>query len=297
MPDVWLVTCAAFPDGEPAGDLLTQALAERDLSAEWVRWDDETVDWSTGAVTAVRSTWDYQHRRDEFLSWAEHVGRWSHLLNGPSVFRWNTDKSYLVDLAEAGVPVVPTRLLDDPAELTATVQGLDGRVVVKPRVGAGGAGVTVLDPTPAVEDLLGLGAALPAPELLGGPWVVQPVVESIRTEGELSIFVLDGIPVTQAVKMPGPGEIRVHETYGGSTVKAELGAEAAMLSVETVNAAEDLLGADLPYARVDAMRLDDGRLVVSELEVTEPGLYLEVLPRNAGKFARMVQDVVARTRA
>lgn len=294
MPDVWLVTCAAFPDGEPAGELLTQALGERGLSSAWVRWDDESVDWSTGGLTAVRSTWDYQHRRDEFLAWAEHVARWSHLLNGPSVFRWNTDKAYLVDLAEAGVPVVPTRLLEDPAELRAAVRGLAGRVVVKPRVGAGGAGVAVLDSPSSVEDLLGLGAALPAAELVGGPWVVQPLVESVRTEGELSIFVLDGIPVTQAVKRPGPGEIRVHEQHGGSTQAAELGAEAAVLAVETVNAAEDLLAAELPYARVDAMRLDDGRLVVSELEVTEPGLYLDVLPRNAVKFARMAQDVAAR---
>lgn len=295
MPDVWLVTCAAFPDGEPGGDLLTQALAERGLSSEWVRWDDETVDWSTGGLTAVRSTWDYQHRRDEFLTWAQHVARWSRLLNGAAVFGWNTDKAYLVELAEAGVPVVPTRLLEDPAELETAVRGLEGRVVVKPRVGAGGVGVTVLDSGAAVEDLLGLGAALPAAELVGGPWVVQPLVESVTTEGELSIFVLDGIPVTQAVKRPGAGEIRVHESYGGVTVAAELGAEAAVLAVETVNAAEDLLATELPYARVDAMRLDDGRLVVGELEVTEPGLYLDVLPRNAGKFARMVQDVLARS--
>lgn len=297
MPDVLLVTCSELPDGEPGGDVLVDALGERGLAAQWVRWDDESVDWSTAPVTAVRSTWDYQHRREEFLAWADHVARWSHLLNGPSVFRWNTDKSYLLALAEAGLPVIPTRLLDDPADLTAVAREFDGRVVVKPRVGAGGAGVTVLEsPVTAVEELVGLGAELPAAALVGGPWVVQPVVESIHTAGELSVFVLDGIPVTQAVKLPGPGEIRVHGRYGGSTEAAELGAEAAVLAVETVNSAEDLLGAELPYARVDAMRLDDGRLVVSELEVTEPGLYLDVLPRNAVKFARMVQDVVGRTR-
>ena len=32
----------------------------------------------------------------------------------------------------------------------------------------------------------------------------------------------------------------------------------------------------------------DGRLVVSELELIEPGLYLDVLPENAEPFADLV---------
>jgi hypothetical protein len=36
------------------------------------------------------------------------------------------------------------------------------------------------------------------------------------------------------------------------------------------------------------MRMPDGRLVVSEVEVAEPGLYLEELPENAAAFARAV---------
>ena len=36
------------------------------------------------------------------------------------------------------------------------------------------------------------------------------------------------------------------------------------------------------------MRLADGTLAVSELEITEPGLYLDVLPSNAEPFADLV---------
>jgi hypothetical protein len=32
----------------------------------------------------------------------------------------------------------------------------------------------------------------------------------------------------------------------------------------------------------------EGELVVSELEATEPGLYLDVVPENAGPFADLV---------
>ena len=65
-------------------------------------------------------------------------------------------------------------------------------------------------------------------------------------------------------------------------------AEAADVARRAVGAAEELLGERLDYARVDQMRLADGSLAVSELEVTEPGLYLEVLPANADAFADLV---------
>ena len=55
-----------------------------------------------------------------------------------------------------------------------------------------------------------------------------------------------------------------------------------------VVAADRVLGVSLDYGRVDMMRLDDGTLAVSELEVTEPGLYLDILPENAGPFADLV---------
>jgi glutathione synthase/RimK-type ligase-like ATP-grasp enzyme len=114
------------------------------------------------------------------------------------------------------------------------------------------------------------------------------MVDSVRTEGEASVFVLDGQVVSQAQKVPVAGEIRVHERYGGTTVAVPVSDDAADLARRTVEVASSLLGERLDYARVDQMRLADGTLAVSELEITEPGLYLEVLPENAGAFADLV---------
>ncbi len=280
MSDVLLVTCADWPDGEPGGRLLVEEIAARGRSARWVVWDDATVDWAAARLVAVRSTWDYESRREEFLSWARSVPA-PLLLNGAEVFAWNTDKAYLVALAEE-VPVVPTVLVDEPAGLDAAVTGF-GRAVVKPRVGAGGRGVRVLPPRPGdpAEDVV------PA-----GPWVVQPLLESVRTEGEASVFVLGGTAVSQVRKLPSGGEIRVHEEYGGRADAVPLAGEAAGLAERTVRAAERRLAATLSYARADLMRLDDGTLVVGELEATEPGLYLDVLPGNAAAFARLLQPGV-----
>ena len=292
MTEVLLATSSAWPDGEPCGDLLVKAFADRGLTATWARWDDPAVDWSAAQVVAVRSVWDYETRREEFLAWAQHVARWSRLLNGPVVFRWNTDKAYLLELDRVGVPMVPTALLDDPADLASVSARFGGRVVVKPRVGAGGRGVAVQDAGP---DLAGPGLADLGLDLSGGrgPWLVQPLVESVRTEGETSVFVFAGVPVSQARKLPGGDEIRVQEWYGGTTEPVEPTDEAMLLAAETVAAARQLFDDDLCYARVDLMRLDDDRLVVAELELTEPGLYLDVLPANAEAFADVVATVVA----
>jgi glutathione synthase/RimK-type ligase-like ATP-grasp enzyme len=113
-------------------------------------------------------------------------------------------------------------------------------------------------------------------------------VESVRTEGEGSVFVLDGEVVSAARKRPAAGEIRVREQYGGSTVAVSVTDEAAELARRTVAAAEQLLGVRLDHARVDQMRLADGRLAVSELVTIEPGLYLDELRGNGPSFAAMV---------
>lgn len=284
-PVVLLATCSAFPDGEEwAGtNHLLPALAERGVDARWVVWDDKDVDWSAGLV-AVRSTWDYEQRREEFLAWSCSLPR---MLNSAAVFEWNTDKSYLPQLAALGVPVVPTTVVDGEGELPTAIAEISAdndqiSVVVKPQVGAGGRGVVVFNAGvggPEELDETGLGS---------GPWVVQPLVESVRTEGETSVFVLEGRVVSQAQKVPTTGEIRVHEQYGGTTVAVPVTEEASEVARRTVDAATAVLGEPLDYARVDLMRLGDGTLAVSELEATEPGLYLEVLPENAGAFADLV---------
>jgi hypothetical protein len=245
---ILLATSASYADGEPGGSHLLDALAERGLDASWQRWDDPAVDWSAADLVVARSTWDYDERLPEFLAWARSVPR---LLNGAATFEWNADKTYLVGLG-AVVPTVPTTVL--PA------------VVLKPLVGAGGRGVAVL------ED---------------GPYLVQPLVDSVRTDGESSVYVLGGRAVSQFDKLPAAGEIRVHEEYGGRTVSSPLDPARAALAEAAVRAA----GAP-PYGRVDLLCWR-GEWVVSELELVEPGLYLEVDPVNAAPFADLVVEVLA----
>lgn len=286
MTDVLLVTCAAWPAGEPGGDLVVRELDDRGVSAAWVAWDDPGVDWAEARRVLIRSTWDYERRRDEFIDWARKVQQLTTLVNTAQVVEWNTDKIYLLDLIGAELPVVPTLGVDSEFELAPAVAAFEP-AVVKPRVGAGGRGVVVFDLEPGGPE------GLDESQLQPGPWVVQPLVESVHTEGETSVFVLGGRVVSQVRKLPAPGEIRVHEEYGGTAEAVEVTAEAGDLALRTVEVAEKLLATVLPYARVDLMRLADGQLVVSELEVVEPGLYLDVVPGNAAAFADVVADLLA----
>lgn len=274
MPQILLVTSRDLPDGEPRGDRITAALAARGVDASWVAWDDPSVDWSGADVVAVRSTWDYHRRTAEFLTWAREVESQTLLLNGSAVFAWNSDKRYLVDLE---LPHVPTAPLDDPDGLAAVIQQW-GTVVVKPRVGASGIGVVVAS---GPDD---------AARLTGGPWVVQPLVESVRTVGETSVFVFGARASSQVDKLPGGDEVRVHEEYGGSSVAVPLDPERAALAERAVAWVGERFGRAPAYARIDVMRWQDG-WVVSELELIEPGLYLDVDPTPAAAFAELVASL------
>ncbi len=268
---VLLVTSADLPLGEPGAVGLDLALRDRGIDFEWVEWDDPDVDWQAADLVAVRSTWDYCARHREFLAWAHSLDQ-SRLLNGADVFEWNHDKRYLTELGV--LPVVPTVAAGDRPELTRAVASF-GTAVVKPRVGAGGAGLMVVtDP----ED--------PRLDAAGGPWIVQPLVESIRTTGEVSVYVLDGALTQRFDKRPGPDDVRVNEEFGGAVSPAEIG-DVAGLALRAAAALAAQFGRQMDYLRVDLLQWEDA-WVVSELELIEPGLYLDVAPTNAAPFADLV---------
>ncbi|KAA1425942.1 ATP-grasp domain-containing protein [Nocardioides antri] len=278
MPSVLLVTFNLMPDGEPGGSVLVPALEERGIDARWVCWDDADVDWADADLVVVRSTWDYHRRLPAFLAWARDVEAVTPVLNGADAFAWNADKAYLIELGEE-VPVVPTALVDDASLITGLSAAFErwGTAVIKPRVGAGGRGVVVVE---ALDDWRLF-------DLAAGPWVVQPLVESVRTVGETSVYVLGGRAVSQVDKAVAGDEVRVHEAYGGSSRPVPLDPDRARTAETAVRCAAALRDADLAYARVDLM-MWEGQWVVSELELIEPGLYLDVEPGIAEPFADLV---------
>ncbi len=279
---VLLATSGDLPHGEPGAPVLDSALEARGIDFAWARWDDPAVDWASADLVAVRSTWDYSTRPADFLAWAAALNQ-SRLLNGVDVFTWNHDKRYLADLGD--LPVVPTLLADDRAGLADAVTHF-GRAVVKPRIGAGGAGLIVV--TDPEDERLGrpVRSAPDYPEA-HGPWVVQPLVESVRTHGEVSVHVIDGRLTQRFDKQTGAEDVRVNEEFGGRVAAVATGDVGDLVRVAH-DALCERFGRALDYLRVDLLRWQHG-WVVSELELIEPGLYLDVSPANAGPFADLVR--------
>lgn len=271
---VLLATSADLPQGEPGAEVLDAALRARGLDASWARWDDPAVDWADADLVAVRSTWDYVTRHTEFLAWAASLDQ-ARLLNGADVFAWNHDKRYLLDLD--GLRSVPTAWVTSATQLVAAVDGL-GTAVVKPAVGAGGEGLVVLQ--------AGLEEDQAAPHVELGAVVVQPLVESIHTHGEVSVFVIDGRLTQRFDKHPGEGDVRVNEEHGGRVEAVSMG-EVGDLALQAYDSMTERFGRPMDYLRVDLLRWDED-WVVSELELIEPGLYLDVSPANAAPFADLV---------
>ncbi|EHN12458.1 hypothetical protein PAI11_06350 [Patulibacter medicamentivorans] len=273
-----LATSAAHPDGFHEDELAAA------LDADWRRWDDPTVDWSAYDAVIVRSTWDYQGRHDEFLTWAARVPQ---LHNPAPLLRWNTDKRYLLELAEAGLPTVPTVLLAPGRRPAADEPLLRAEHVVKPTVSAGALDTARFAPG---EDER-RDALLDAIHASGRTAMLQPFVASVDVRGESALLHFDGRlshaiekgrilragadPIEDDAHLP---EIRPHRPTA-----AELDVAGRLL-----DHVRERFGVVPLYARVDLVELD-GAPVVLELELTEPYLFLGHAPGASARFADAIR--------
>ncbi len=270
--------------------LLVDALAHVGVSASVIWWDEPAVDWSAHDAVVIRSTWNYTRRRDAFLAWCDAIG--SRLHNSPALVRWNSDKHYLRDLAEAGIPVVETAYVEpgDP------VPALGGEIVVKPAISAGGRDSGRFGPD--THDLArGLVEAIHSG---GRTAMLQPFQPTVDSLGETAVLCIDGAPVhalrKRAVLRPdevapvrddavGAAEVMYDPTL---VTAGEAGDDEVALARAVVAEVADRFDYLPLYARVDMIRDAAGRPTVLELEAVEPAFYLEQVPATAALAARAI---------
>jgi glutathione synthase/RimK-type ligase-like ATP-grasp enzyme len=272
-----LATYADLPDLFTDDDPLRAALLARGAVPVPAVWDDPEQDWAAYDLVVVRSTWDYHERRDAFVAWARSVPR---LLNPASIVEWNTDKTYLRGLAEAGVPVVPTAWVTDGTPLRE-VLGAHGwtDVVVKPAVSAGARNTLRCN----VSDL-DAGETLLRKIVAQGVAMVQPYLASVEDYGERSLLFVEGT-FGHAVRRHPALSTEGDERYDARLVTASE-AELALATATLAAVGEPLL-----YARVDVVPDESGTPLLMELEVTEPQLFLRFSDATA---ALLADAIVAR---
>lgn len=283
-----IATCALMPNGLEEDDLAAG------LDATWAIWDDPTVDWGAFDVIVVRSVWDADQRRDEFVEWAHRAGAQARLLNPPDVLEWNTDKRYLAELPEAGLPTVATRFLEPGHALSAadvTALGDPAEIVVKPAQSAGSRDTGRFATAPGLEEPAALATRIHA---AGKVVMVQPYLSSVDVNGETALLYFGGA-FSHAIRKGPILEVGAEVVTGIHVADPTIDARAASgaerrLGDRVIAWLTQRHGTPLAYARVDLVDGPDGQPVVMELELTEPQLYL---PHGEGASDRLVRAVRA----
>ena len=272
-----LVPAPGYP--EPwawAYDVEAAALRDAGAEVEAVAWT-EAHDLSRFDLVLPLVAWGYHldyGRWLDFLDRAQRSGL--PLINPPALLRWNSDKSYLAELGDAGVPTVPTMAVEAccDADLDEARRrfGVDW-LVIKPPVSASATGTHRIGPN---DDL--------PPDSERKPMIVQPLIEEIARTGEFSLMLFDGDFSHAVVKRPKTGDFRVQPHLGGVTLPSPPPPGGIALAQRALAAAP----ARATYARVDIVPDDEGTLRIMELELIEPALFLDHAPDAGASFVRAV---------
>ncbi|TXJ05947.1 MAG: hypothetical protein E6Q27_04805 [Aeromicrobium sp.] len=253
-----------------------EALGHR---AEIAIWDDPGVDWKSFDVVAIRSCWDYTTRRDEFVAWCRTVG--DRLVNNPDIIEWNSDKTYLQQLADNGVNIIPTMWdVSTRAEL-----GTHRSWVVKPTISSGSANTAHWTTAEA--------ALVHAAELraAGHHTMTQPYVASIDEIGEFANYFFGGEhshsvrkpPLLTADEIPESGA-----TFPGGLSAVDVDASVIAFAREVNATAERITGHTLVQSRVDVILDETGAPMLMELELVEPALFLTYAPGAASDYVEAI---------
>ncbi|MEJ6595964.1 hypothetical protein [Parasphingorhabdus sp.] len=226
--------------------------------------------------------WGYQRNCARWFALLDRLEQQRIKIANPvSVLRWNSDKSYLLELEKAGVAVVPTLITEaltakDIAEAAQTF-GSD-ELVIKPPISGGADGTFRLQKDQPLPE-----------EIAGKTMLIQPFQPAIEQEGEYSLFYFSGAYSHAIIKRPATGDFRVQEFLGGSESGTDCPPGAQGLAVQARQAAEQILGTGtLFYARVDMLRDPDGYFRLMELELIEPSLFFEHAADEGASFRQAV---------
>ena len=274
----FLVPAPDYP--EPwrwAFDAEASALERRGVHVDPAVWT-EAGDLTGYDLVLPLVAWGYHLR---YREWLDFLARGQRdglpIANPPELLRWNSDKAYLAELGDKGVPSVPTIEVTSlgSADLKAAAEQFGtGELVVKPPVSASATGT----------HRIRVGDEIP-PSERGQRMLIQPFLPTIA-EGEYSLILFDGVLSHTLVKRPKAGDFRVQPHLGGTTEACETPAGAEELARAALAAAPS----HATYARVDMIRDGSGALAIIELELIEPSLWLQHSPDRGASFVAAVRQ-------
>eukprot|EP01133_Synstelium_polycarpum_P012211 gene12211-14299_t len=292
---IGFITSVDYPDlAEDDHLLLTTASKQWDCHC--LVWEDETVDWASFDILIIRSLWDYVQKFDKFQEWMSMIEKSGvKLLNEISVIKWNFNKNYLAELESIGVEIVPSVFVKkDAAKRTLLYHVQQAvkskkfkksmtRFVMKPCVGAGGYGTHLFGLDDWQSKQGDFDTLLEASDM-----IIQPFVDTIKTEGETSFIFFNGAFSHSIIKRPSTNDFRVQEGYGGTVdwnhCPPQHEIETAKRIIEHISKKGKVL-----YTRIDMLRYQ-GRLCLGECELFEPALYFMEQQSLVNRFIQRLAE-------
>jgi glutathione synthase/RimK-type ligase-like ATP-grasp enzyme len=294
MTDITILTCQAyFAPEKPSAytdnilleyRLLKDALERLGLSVNRTYWDDPNYDWGQTRAVVFRTIWDYFERFDEFWPWLQRIQNQTQLINPMELLEWNIDKAYLFDLAQRGIPVVPSVLVKKGETRSLSAMAAQNNwtdLVVKPTIAGGGYltykyGADELDQRQTQFDAL----------VQDRDMLVQGYIPSITTRGEASLMVFGGVFTHSILKRAKTGDFRVQDDFGGSVHPYEHTPDDVALAQKVMAQCSGVPA----YGRVDIVWNEHNQPMVSELEIIEPELWVRNAPWSADYFAKAIAN-------
>ena len=271
------------PDPDLDIPFAIKAAEQLEIDLVFANWNDKSIAWESFDAAVIRSAWDYVPVRDEFLQFAKNVESKTKLFNSYDVMRWNTDKKYLSNLEIKGVPIIPTKFasnIDEAMPAVIWAFGIAEAIAIKPTVGAGarlaGKATTEAEAIEFVKRILEAKRTA----------IIQPYVSSVDDEGEKAIIVINGEISHVAKKVPA----LTKGGHGDAAGQIEITNEIRDIVKNISNAVSEW--DDLLFARVDVVRMGE-KLVLMELELTEPWLFMQFRPEAGVNLFKALKQRIA----
>ncbi len=269
--------------------LLYEPFKELGWTVETVSWRNQNVDWDRFDGVIIRSPWDYQKNPHRFLEVLEEIDESSaRLENSIDLVRWNISKTYLRDLEEQDIEIVPGLWPDtfQTEELNGYFERFNtDEIVIKPVISAGADDTYRLNKGNIDQYIGDLNRVFKSRSFL-----VQPFMTGIVEEGEFSVFFFGDTYSHTILKTPEAKDFRVQEEHGGRLKKVDPEEELLSVSRKTLR----IIQPDPLYTRLDYVRAPSNTFALMELELIEPSLYFNMDPESPERFAKVFDDWMKR---
>lgn len=263
--------------------ILCDALIKEGFNTKIIAWDD-TEEVKKYNIGIIRSCWDYHNRKDEFISCLNQYSKFMKLFNPLSIIKWNSDKTYLLDLSDS-LKIIKTKIASNIMDLTSILENFnEDYLVLKPNISASGMDTYKVKSNNQDKIFEIANSIFKANKKV----LVQKYISNIEKVGERSLIVIDGECTSAYKKMPAKGNFLVHDHWGGSITETAITDNDKIIVKNILKIIYDRFKEYPLYMRIDLLYEEDEPLLL-ELELIEPGLNIYEVSNSLKLFIQGIK--------